>query len=1186
MTIRHTERSLVAKVAEIINNAARELGLQVDAEGPDAEIVVGGRRMRLHAKFPDLVVRIGGRVAAVIEFKRPSQDPWDLDLVDDVFGKAGIAGARFAGTCNFRELHLWDVERKGTLYDKYVGRHRLAEIEDLQRFKALRPAFEASLRALVQKLYALYTGAESAPRLPLDEVWIARLRAAVDAFFYPVFAEVKRLYEDRGAWDSEVEWRRFREGLRRWFQEQVFAFLGRDEDFERVARQYVYLLINKLLFYNALRAAKPQLPKLSLEDVTDGRTAKERLQTYFDAAVKAAGFPIIFKADFLDAIPIPDGLLEELRLFVEWLNKHDFSKLPYEVVGRVFEGLIPREERHKLGQYFTRSDVVDLILGFTVRDPDATVFDPACGAGTFLIRAYSRKRWLARRAGREKAHEELLRELWGNDIARFPAHLAAINLATRDLQTAAEPRVVENDSFDLKPGGEARAIRTGDVSPPAVRLPREFDAVVTNPPYTRQEEMEDIFKGLKEKAAQVVEEEWGMRVGGRSSIYFYFFLHGGAFLRPGRRLGLVTSNSWLDADYGRFLQEFFLRHFRLVAVIESKVERWFEDAAINTAITIAERCERERCGDENLVKFVQLKRPLTELIPPTDDEDARWEAVERLVELIEGTSEYYEGDKIRIFPVRQGDLWREGFNEGKGEYLGSKWGKYIRAPDIFYWLLDRMRERGFVRLGDIAEIQYGIKSGADKFFYLTEEKIRRLCIEQEFWMHPLRRDEPVPSNVNVWKDPDGRYFKQTQYAKIYKLEDVLRDDGSVWWIPNYLIQSSRELQKYVVDPAALRYRVLLVYKDKQELRGTNMLKHIEEGEAKGFHKRPTCSARRPWYSLRPIYSDIVVMKYFDDRFPIFYNEYNCLFKHNMYGIALKKKGKDKTLAAVLNSAVYALLLEVLGRHLLGQGALALMTYDYEKLPIPNIDALDPHTARKLEDAFDRLARTPAESLFRELGVCDGRDLQRCCGSPSAPSLDRVKPERKNLDEVVLEEVLGVPRSEVPGTLLELYRAVLDLLCARLLRARSVKGKGNPEGDADVEALARVFMEEAGVEPRRFPEDFIDAGDVIPLPKGEAMLSQDLARGIVVRVGDREWAFPWGEEWKAKCIYYAALSGAPRAVIPGDRKAGTAAIAEFEKWLKEATAKLDEFLEEAIPDRKVRDSVRHKLLAIILKRRKQ
>jgi hypothetical protein len=47
--------------------------------------------------------------------------------------------------------------------------------------------------------------------------------------------------------------------------------------------------------------------------------------------------------------------------------------------------------------------------------------------------------------------------------------------------------------------------------------------------------------------------------------------------------------------------------------------------------------------------------------------------------------------------------------------------------------VDQEKGKGkLVRLGDIAEVRFGIKTGANEFFYLDQEKIREWGIEEEF----------------------------------------------------------------------------------------------------------------------------------------------------------------------------------------------------------------------------------------------------------------------------------------------------------------------------------------------------------------------------------------------------------------------------------------------------------------------
>ncbi|MEM4647954.1 MAG: N-6 DNA methylase [Candidatus Pacearchaeota archaeon] len=54
---------------------------------------------------------------------------------------------------------------------------------------------------------------------------------------------------------------------------------------------------------------------------------------------------------------------------------------------RLYQNLVPRDIRHRLGEYFTPDWLAELVLNEAGYDgnPDKRVLDPACGSGTFLV---------------------------------------------------------------------------------------------------------------------------------------------------------------------------------------------------------------------------------------------------------------------------------------------------------------------------------------------------------------------------------------------------------------------------------------------------------------------------------------------------------------------------------------------------------------------------------------------------------------------------------------------------------------------------------------------------------------------------------------------------------------------------------------------------------------------------------
>ena len=215
---------------------------------------------------------------------------------------------------------------------------------------------------------------------------------------------------------------------------------------------------------------------------------REVLDTRFKEAVRYShDYETVFipdEADFGYTIPfLSPTAPEDWTAIVERIEEFDFSNLDFDVIGQMYGQLISLTERRRFGQFYTSPDVVDLINAFCIRNPDDQVLDPACGGGTFLVRAYYRKRELSGVADdTPTTHEKLLGEIFGVDIAAFPAQLSTINLAVRHLSDQGNyPRVAKASFFDAQSGIPLYDIPlTGD-SVRSIAL-RDLDAIVGKSP--------------------------------------------------------------------------------------------------------------------------------------------------------------------------------------------------------------------------------------------------------------------------------------------------------------------------------------------------------------------------------------------------------------------------------------------------------------------------------------------------------------------------------------------------------------------------------------------------------------------------------------------------------------------------------------------------------------------------------
>lgn len=1137
-----TERSAAAVVMswmrDIIGSQNLDLGL------PDVE--TGGSDQR----FPDTVINKTCRsqdVLCVMEFKSPQWDPMNAnDPKEPARKKATSRRAPYFATSNFRELILWNTEKVNAgrpEEEQIIARYRLAELFDLDQMEEsrFRIPLQKGLEQFVRDLTEFATGKKSAPRHPIDELLIWRLQEKINKLSH----YYRSIIYDQAHKDPQ-----FGKNLQKWFTGQGWSFfIESDDDYQKISRQTAYLLANKILFYNALQLKRTdKLDPLKIpEDITRGGLLKSVLEGYFKEVLKI-DYETIYTADFIDEIAFPDSreVVEEIRGLVDALQQYDFSTLGFDVIGRLFERLIPETERHNLGQYFTDPDVVDIILQFCVRQDSDTVFDPSCGAGTFLVRAYQLKKLMNQRL----SHEEILDSLWGNDIAKFPAHLATINLAINDLSGEKNyPRVIRKDFFDLLSNEEDGIrlpedvrnvlLKTMSAEELSIKHPRRFDALAGNPPYTRQEEIAEISgeENYKDKLIQKALTSSNTQIAflsRRAGIYAYFFVHGFKFLRNGGRFGFIVSNAWLDVEYGAGLQEFFLHNFKIVAVIESKMERWFKDADINTCIVILEKCagagnraERE----SNLARFVQLFKPLRQFIPPAatmwEEQIQRKQAVENLIKTILAHNEFYQNEEMRIYPKKQSDLYDEGFDAEEQKYIGSKWGKYLRAPEIFFTILEKGKGK-LVPLKQVADVRFGIKTGANEFFYLTEEEIKRRRIEKEFWMH---------------KDEKGE------------------------WIPNFTFVKANESDTPKVESRLLKYRTIFIKKRRAELKGTKVMEYIKTAERVGLHLRPTCASREPardWFDVGDTIQDRVA---FPERMRlrhiVFWNPERALLNKNLYGIEPHQEGMAKSIAITLNSTITALYTELFARQPGGGGGpLDIDVYVASDILLPSTPFVKKH-----ESAFEQISILEREmsDIFSELGA----------KAPDEFSLDKVKPDRRALDQIIMGDILGLTDAEQ----VEVYKAVIDLVKSRIERARSLgSSKPNKKG-IDVEAVVKIVLDKIDGKTLKqfYAEHTAPLKELTQKKLPEVVTPPTIEKSLFgwqINVGGRK-SLSCASELEARYVKVWLEAGAETIKLPKDERVLKKLVPLLEFRKAEIDTIIDVYL-GSILDKKLKSQILHQI----------
>ena len=421
-----------------------------------------------------------------------------------------------------------------------------------------------------------------------------------------------------------------------------------------------------------------------------------------------------------------------------------------------------------------------------------------------------------------------------------------------------------------------------------------FDIAVANPPYVRQEQIGPTKAALTKLYASAATA--------RSDLCCYFYARALQMLRTGGMHVFVCSNSWLDVGYGAKLQEYLLRNSHVRAVYESAVERQFSTAQINTMISII-----EKTADDSLrrTRFVSLRDEFEKSLA---NAASRREIVVPNTELIEAGTDAPDA-------------------RGRRKYVGDKWGgKYLRAPDIYWTILEAGRGK-FVRLGDIVQVDYGIKTGANKFFYVDRKRIEEWAIEDEF-LQPIMTTPKESRSITV----------------------------DIWQLPKFLF---------------------VCHESKENLGGTAALEYILWGESEGFGQEISVSARKSWYDLGHRVSSRLAMNLLVHKTARTYLVSSaCLFTHNFLTIGSATIQKSK-ICALLNSTLIQLLLNISGRVNFGQGVLEIQTYE-----LANLSVIEPRLIQDFEknifqtEDWEVLSPSPErrlidDAVFDVLGLTQG-----------------------------------------------------------------------------------------------------------------------------------------------------------------------------------------------------------------------
>jgi len=304
----------------------------------------------------------------------------------------------------------------------------------------------------------------------------------------------------------------------------------------------------------------------------------------------------LFAPNILDwVLETREAGFEETLLHALWLlNRWDFRTVDGDVLSGVYDKYLDPRRRRALGEVFTRPEVARHLLAVCTRGrPEATVLDPACGSGTFIVERLAMEVERLRGQGMLNVDTAatVLGRLAGLDLNPFSVSLTQMqmlwhlvellgSLAGGNVQTAVRRLVgairvagghtsletfglggaERQGAFDLDVrrgrGGAGTAAVSGLFKAIATA---QYDAVVGNPPFVRAQRL-SMPDSVRADYADVLTVE--------ADLYVAFVKRAlEAWVVPGGRLGFIVPLVAASADYAAPMRHMVERH-RIIELID------------------------------------------------------------------------------------------------------------------------------------------------------------------------------------------------------------------------------------------------------------------------------------------------------------------------------------------------------------------------------------------------------------------------------------------------------------------------------------------------------------------------------------------------------------------------------------------------------------------------------------------
>lgn len=322
--------------------------------------------------------------------------------------------------------------------------------------------------------------------------------------------------------------------------------------------------------------------------------------------------------------------------------EYDFKAMPADVLGGVYENYLgyrleksrkglsvskDAKKRKEHGIYYTPDFIVEYIVKNTLKPvldkctsigqlKKIKVLDPACGSGSFLIKAleaiYEKYQEFNVSDGFFTKIQILQENIYGVDLDPQAVEIARLNLLINALDTrmklpGLEKNIKNGNSLIYGTDEELKKYFSKNFRDrksfnwkeefPEVFKQGGFDVIVGNPPYIQLSEDPNLEIGLKDYLINT----YGSSMG-RLNTFGFFIKLGLNLLKESGYLGFIIPNTILTQDYYEPLRMDILK-FSALKTILSFEDLPFKDAVVeNVVLTLEKKVKGHKQNDVNINK--------------------------------------------------------------------------------------------------------------------------------------------------------------------------------------------------------------------------------------------------------------------------------------------------------------------------------------------------------------------------------------------------------------------------------------------------------------------------------------------------------------------------------------------------------------------------------------------------------